>query len=173
MNILLTGGAACGKSSYAEVLAMKFGEPRYYIATMQPFGEESLRKIERHRSLREGKGFKLIEQYTDIGGLTLQVRGTALLECLCNLTANEMFDEFGNSRDPFDDILGGLLRLSKQCDNLIVVTNEVGSGGLNYDDASPKYIEMMGRLNTALADNFDCVTELVCGIPVEIKGCHK
>ena len=170
MNILLTGGAACGKSSYAEMLAMRFDEPRYYIATMRPFGEESVIKINRHRRLREGKGFRLVEQYTDIGGVVMPNRGTAVLECLCNLTANEMFDENGNSRDPFDDILLGVLALSEKCSNLIVVTNDVGSGGYDYDKGSRQYIEVLGRLNAAVASRFDCVYELVCGIPVAIKG---
>ena len=30
--ILLTGGSACGKSSYAESLCLRFEGPRYYIA---------------------------------------------------------------------------------------------------------------------------------------------
>lgn len=170
MNILLTGGAACGKSSYAEMLAMRFDEPRYYIATMRPFGEEGMKKITRHRLLREGKGFVLVEQYTDIGGVSLPKRGTAVLECICNLTANEMFDENGNSRDPFEDILRGVLSLSEKCDNLIVVTNDVGSGGLDYGKGSQQYVEALGRLNAALARSFDCVLELICGIPVAIKG---
>ncbi len=170
MNILLTGGAACGKSSYAELLAMQKTEPRYYIATMRPFGEEGMKKINRHRCLREGKGFVLVEQYTDIGTVSLPERGTAVLECLCNLAANEMFDENGNSRDPFDGIFRGVLSLSKQCNNLIVVTNDVGSGGYDYGKGSQQYIEVLGRLNASLADSFDCVLELVCGIPVAIKG---
>jgi len=170
MNILLTGGSACGKSSYAENLAMRFDEPRYYIATMRPFGEEGMKKINRHRRLREGKGFVLVEQYTDIGGVLMPKRGTAVLECLCNLTANEMFDENGNSRDPVDDILRGVLALSERCNNLIVVTNDVGSGGYDYDEGSQKYIEVLGRLNAAVAGRFDCVYELICGIPVVIKG---
>jgi adenosylcobinamide kinase / adenosylcobinamide-phosphate guanylyltransferase len=173
MNILLTGGAACGKSVFGEMLAMREAEPRYYIATMRPFGEESMKKINRHRRLREGKGFVLVEQYTDIAGLSLPERGTAVLECLCNLTANEMFDENGNSRDPFDDILRGVRSLSKQCSNLIVVTNDVGSGGYDYGSGSQQYIEVLGRLNSALADSFDCIYELVCGISVAIKGCLR
>ena len=170
MNILLTGGTACGKSSYAETLAMRFAEPRYYIATMRPFGEEGMKKINRHRKLRKGKGFVLVEHYTDIGGVCLPKRGTAILECLCNLTANEMFDENGNCSDPFDDILRGVLALAEQCDNLIVVTNDVGSDGYDYDKGSQQYIEMLGRLNAAVANSFDCVFELICAIPIAIKG---
>ena len=59
---LVTGGSGSGKSEYAEQLIMEFGEKepwrkRYYLATMMPFGEETKQKIERHRKMREGKGF--------------------------------------------------------------------------------------------------------------------
>ncbi|MFB0920906.1 MAG: bifunctional adenosylcobinamide kinase/adenosylcobinamide-phosphate guanylyltransferase, partial [Oscillospiraceae bacterium] len=64
----------------------------------------------------------------------------------------------------------GLVHLSEQCDNLIVVTNDVGSGGFDYDEGSKRYMGVLGRLNAALAVNFDCVLELVCGIPIALKG---
>ena len=38
--ILLTGGSACGKSTYAEEICMKCHSPKYYLAAMQPYGEE-------------------------------------------------------------------------------------------------------------------------------------
>ena len=55
MRILLTGGSACGKSTYAEALAMRFSLPRYYIATMRVFGEEGQKKVDQHRKMREAK----------------------------------------------------------------------------------------------------------------------
>ena len=69
MMILVTGGSGSGKSAYAEELAVSLttaGGQRYYLATMQPFGEEGRRRIERHKKLREGKGFLTIEQPTAI-----------------------------------------------------------------------------------------------------------
>ena len=39
MITLMTGGSACGKSSYAESLAVRLNGPRYYLAAMQPYGE--------------------------------------------------------------------------------------------------------------------------------------
>ena len=98
MNILLTGGSGCGKSSFAESLVMKFPLPRWYVATMQSYGAESEMKIARHRAMRATKGFETIESQTDVGKIRLPRGGTVLLECLCNLTANEMFDAEGNER---------------------------------------------------------------------------
>ena len=170
MTVLLTGGSACGKSTYAETLAARRPGPRYYIAAMRPYGEESLAKIERHRRLRAGKGFIAVERYTALDGLVLPARGTALLECICNLTANEMFGGRGYFRDPFDDIIRGIEALRAQCDTLIVVTNDVGSGGGDYGEGTLRYIGTLGRINSALASRFDHVLELVSGIPIPLKG---
>lgn len=170
MMILLTGGSACGKSSYAESLCLRFDGPRYYIAAMRPYGEGSAEKIERHRQMRLGKGFETIERYTDLAGLTLPRRGTVLLECICNLTANEMFDEAGNQTDPYDAVMEGVLALKNRCETLVVVTNDVGSDNKNYDPGTKAYVSALGRINAALAQQADAVYELVCGIPLVLKG---
>lgn len=170
MMILLTGGSGCGKSTYAESLCLKFPLPRYYVATMRPYGEESLKKIARHREMRAKKGFETIERQTDVGGIVLPERGTALLECMCNLSANEMFDEAGNECDPYEKIMDGVAHLAMQAENLIVVTNDVGADGEDYDESTQRYIRLLGKLNAALAMQADHVYELVCGIPIVRKG---
>jgi len=170
MLILLTGGSACGKSTYAETLAMRFPSPRYYIATMRRTGEESRKKIARHRHIRRDKGFITLECDTNIHSIRLPRNSTALLECMCNLTANEMFDRYGNISDVYGKILDGIESLASQCSILIVVTNDVGSDGGKYDEGTREYIKTLGRLNIALAEHSDHVYELVCGIPVVLKG---
>ena len=169
MLILLTGGSGCGKSSYAEKLCTALPQPRYYIAAMQPWGEGGARKVARHRAMRQGKGFETIERYRDLEHLVLPERGTALLECICNLTANEMFDEQGNCSDPCARVLDGVEALAAQCGDLVVVTNDVGSDGGVYDASTRQYIDAVGRINAALASRADQVWELVCGIPIRLK----
>lgn len=170
MMILLTGGSGCGKSSYAERICMDRSMPRYYIAAMKPYGPGGAEKVARHREMRAGKGFETFERYTDLAGLRLPARGTALLECICNLTANEMFDENGNCSDPCDRVLAGVDALREQCDTLVVVTNDVGSDGEDYGAETRAYMEAIGRINAALAAKADVVCELVCGIPLPLKG---
>lgn len=170
MLILLTGGSGCGKSTFGESLVLRFPLPRYYVATMRPYGEESEQKIWRHRELRKEKRFETIERQTDIGGIVLPDKGTVLLECLCNLSANEMFDDFGNECDPFGKIMDGIHRLSAQAENLVVITNDVGTDCEDYSDSTLRYVDLLGRLNRAVAAEADTVCELVCGIPIVLKG---
>ena len=57
MFTLLIGGAASGKSGYAEALLLRGpARPLVYIAAMEPFGPEAEARIARHRALRAGKG---------------------------------------------------------------------------------------------------------------------
>lgn len=172
MRTLVIGGAACGKSEYAEALAVRLPEPRFYLATMMPFGEEELLRIERHRAQRAEKGFITMERYTDLKGLILPQRGTVLLECIGNLAANELFSENGARGGTYDAVIRGVESLESQCGDLVVVTNDVHSDGGSYDAETLRYIEILGNINRTLAARFDVVVELVCGIPLTLKGAN-
>ena len=171
MLILLTGGSACGKSSYGEKLAVQGPKPLYYIAAMQPYDDECLKKIARHRELRKDKGFLTIEQYTGVDTLELpETGGTALLECLCNLTANEMYIQPDDPTDPVEKVVAGVKNLQRQTDTLIVITNDVGSDNESYSDETRQYIRALGAINARVAQMADRVYELVAGIPLCLKG---
>lgn len=185
MKLMLTGGSANGKSTFAEKLALELPGPHYYLAAMKPYGPEALVRIQRHRASHDRQGFQTIERYKDIGDLRLLRRGTLLLECLCNLLDNELFspsagtggDCFGT--DHFDTdrsgtvishILQGLKLLGDQCENLIVVTNDVGSDWPGYSDSTLEYRTALGRLNCLAAASMDAVAEITAGIPRLLRG---
>lgn len=171
MLILLTGGSGSGKSVYAESLCLKLPAPHYYIAALQTEGDGGAEKIAYNRRLHREQGFTTIECPRDLAGLVLPARGTALLECICHLTANEMFND-GAFCDPTDKVLDGVAALAEQCTHLLVVTNDVGSDGTyaEADELTQAYMRALGQINAALAEQADEVYELVCGIPVLMKG---
>lgn len=169
MSILVTGGSASGKSQYAEQIAASLPAPRFYIATMQAGDDESRARIEKHRRQRAGLGFETIEHYGDLRNLTLPARGTVLLECMSNLTANVLFAPQPPA-DPLLVCIAGLERLAAQCENLIVVTNEVFSGGVFYDADTTRYLYLLAQLNAHMGHAFAHVIEVVCGIPIAQKG---
>ena len=134
MLTLVIGGAASGKSAYAESLTLKLPLPRYYVATMQVWDEEC-----------------------DLG----------------NLTANELYDPKGAGINTAEAVLYGVEILYKQCEHLIVVGNEVFSGGTAYADETDLYLKALAQIQNGIAARADYVCRVVCGIPVYYKGGGK
>lgn len=191
MLILVTGGSASGKSEYAEgravALNRKDGGNLLYLAAMMPIGEDARMRIERHRKLRSGKGFETIERYRDIAGLCcggeqmerqfqrMADGATVMLECLSNLTANEMFAESQDgtecrmqtdAADMGKQILKGITALKELTSNLIIVSIDVFGDGRVYDEATENYRYCLGWLNRELASMADEVVEVVYSIPL-------
>ena len=182
---LVTGGSGSGKSAYAEehicrihrILSRKAGRklPLFYIAAMIPRGEETFRKIERHRKMRE---FQTLEWHTDIAGKirekSLPENACVLLECLSNLTANEIYEPEGAGENAADAVTEGVRMLKDSCAAVVVVTNEVfsevssESGGKT--DEMTEYKRILGEINRTLAETADRVTEVVYGIPCGVRG---
>lgn len=170
MLTLVVGGAASGKSEYAERLVLQTALPRYYLATMQVWDAECAARVEKHRRMRAEKQFETLECPLHLGTVHLPARGTALLEDLGNLTANELYDPAGAGETAASAILDGLDRLAAQCEHLVVVSNEVFSGGANYAGDTDRYLKALAQVNNALAARADAVVRVVCGIPVYYKG---
>ena len=173
MLTLVLGGAASGKSEYAEALVLRSALPRYYLATMQVWDAECAARVEKHRKMRAAKQFETLECPLHLETVHLPRRGTALLEDLGNLTANELYDPAGAGDAAAEHILQGLESLAAQCENLIVVSNEVFSGGADYAGDTDRYLLALARVNNALAARADAVVRVVCGIPVYYKGVEK
>ena len=170
MLTLVLGGAASGKSEYAESLVLKTALPRYYLATMQVWDAECAARVEKHRQMRAKKQFETVECPLHLGAVRLPAGGTALLEDLGNLTANELYDPAGAGEAAASAILDRLDKLAAQCEHLVVVSNEVFSGGANYAGDTDRYLKALAQVNNALAARADAVVRVVCGIPVYHKG---
>lgn len=169
---LFTGGAACGKSAHAEdFLCRRAAGDKLYLASMEPFGAEAQARIARHRSLRAGKGFQTAERFRDLPGFDPgRDYDGILLEDVGNLLANELFSPEGAGDGAVESILAGVEALSRRCEILVLVTNEIGLDGAGYPPETQTYIRALGRLNAALAARCDGVARSVCGIPVPLKG---
>ena len=166
MIVLLTGGSGCGKSTYAERLIDRMPRgKRVYIATMQVYDDESVRRVARHRAQRADKGFITIECPKDLAAQDIPDGATVLLEDLPNLLANEMFD----GGDP-DRIVPALNALSARCHDLVIVTNDVFSDGVAYPESTQAYIRALAGINRSAADLADCVARVIYSIPVAVKG---
>ena len=170
MLILVSGGSGSGKSEFAEGLVVSSGlSERIYLATMQVWDEESVRRVERHRQMRSGKGFATLECPTGLDRLEVPAHSAVLLEDLSNLSANEYFAPEGGGKAAFDRVLAGIEQATASAELLVVVTNELFSDGVRYDPETAAYLELLASLNRAIAAKADQVYEVVCGIPVAWK----
>lgn len=196
MMVLVVGGSGSGKSSYAEKVTVSLAQEsvkeitksentslsdfklnipkKYYLATMQVFDDEGRKKVDRHRNLRNGKGFFTIEQPTRISGALEKMEDgdrTVLLECISNLTANEMFSEKKTMTEiqVTENVIRDIKMLKEQTNHLVVVSNNIFEDGTTYDEITTKYIRAMGKINQKLAALADRVVEVVAGIPVTLK----
>ena len=177
---LIIGGSGSGKSSYAEQYVKEYAaeSQKYYLATMQVFDgdQEGRAKVARHRQLRRGKGFVTIEQPRDIDcALDKMISGvqkTALLECISNLTANEMFlgEHCRSAEQVSVKVIGEVRRLNQGVAHLVVVSNNVFEDGIAYDETTMEYIRAMGAVNQKLAAMADRVVEVVVGIHIVLKA---
>lgn len=171
MVILVLGGAASGKSEYAEGRILQFpGKNRVYVATMECFDDESRRRIARHRQMRAGKGFSTIECPVGLKQVVVPADAAVLVECMSNLVANEMYSPAGAGANVVEEVLSGARELCRQAENVVFVSNLVFSDGVTYDPSTWEYIKALGRINAGLAKMAHQVVEVVYTTPVAIKG---
>lgn len=93
-------------------------------------------------------------------------RAVFLLEDLTNLYANEVY---GTSGHPHE-IVAPLLDLRQQAGAFIIVANELYSDGITYAPETDRFLRGLAGLAAALSATADQVTEVVYGIPVQLKA---
>lgn len=193
MLYLVTGGSGSGKSEFAEGTAVELYRQEVrrqeqhrtaekkagrliYVATMQLFDEECVKRIERHRQMRKEKGFSTVECYHHLETVQAKKGDVFLLECMSNLLANEMYDVQGRIKGEEQErrleeaIVQPILALAEKAAHVVVVTNEVFSDGAEYAEESKRYLRLLGRLNRELAEYAERAAEVVYGIPLYRKG---
>ncbi len=171
MFVVITGGSGSGKSAYAEKTVQSFGAyRRIYVATMDCHDQESVKRIKRHREMRSGKGFETLECPRNLAEASIPEESVVLLECMSNLAANEMFAPEGAGERTVEAVMEGVTHLLAKAAHVVVVTNEIFSDGYVYDPDTTRYQEALGMINQQMAKLADAVVEVVCGIPLCLKG---
>lgn len=173
MVSLIIGGAASGKSEFAENHVLSLSGDRIYLACMEPFGENAAARIQRHRLLRQDKGFTTLELYRDFKAAdpALLRDKNVLLEDVPNLAANIMFSgkEPLSAGDTAEQVILELEYLGSICRHLTVVTGDIASDSLSYDTLTEDYRQALGRIGCRFASNADYVAEICAGLPNVLK----
>jgi adenosylcobinamide kinase/adenosylcobinamide-phosphate guanylyltransferase len=162
--VLIVGRPDSGKSKIAEDIAAELSGngKMIYLATMIPYGDEGKARIKKHRRMREGRGFITVEKPFDICGMLDSIKSadpgsmTVLLECVSNLTANELFERHTPAGEAADRICSDIERLAASVKNLVIVSNhfEKESG---FDRETAEYAEILDIINDRLANLADRV----------------
>ena len=169
MIVLVSGGASSGKSEFAESAVTALSKKLVYLATMQVNDKESEKRVDRHRKLREGKGFITCECPVHIENALIPEGHSVLLECLSNLTANECFGDEG-MEGAEERVIRGILSLSKKAKNLVIVSNEIFSDAIRYDEYTTNNMKILSHLNCRIAEIADAVVEVSVTVPHFWKG---
>lgn len=162
---LVIGGAASGKSQFAETLIT--GPSRVYLATARVLDDEMEAKRRRHR-LQRGPGWRTIEAPLDPAQALAALRppDQALLDCVTMWLTNHLMAE--SDLDAAGTALVDALAQSPV--PTVVVTNELGHGVVPADAMTRRFREAQGRVNIALAAAAARVCLVCAGLPLWIKG---
>ncbi|MFT6076070.1 MAG: adenosylcobinamide kinase/adenosylcobinamide-phosphate guanylyltransferase [Yoonia sp.] len=164
---LVLGGAASGKSVFAESLITKAGDCPTYIATAQVYDEEMAQKVVRHREMR-GTSWYTIEEPVEIAAAikTAPAGQPILIDCatlwLTTLILGEL-DVAARS--------SALLETMRKAANpIVIVSNEVGQGIVPDNALSRQFRNAQGTLNQQIALEADLVVVVMAGLPLVLKG---
>jgi len=163
----ILGGAASGKSTFAETLVRSSGKSMVYLATAQCFDAEMRTNIDRHKKQR-GNGWCTIEAPFDlIAPLDgLQSDEIVLLDCITMWLSNHLLKASDLDQE-CDQLISALERCTGQ---LVVVSNEVGQGIVPDNALARQFRTLQGRLNQRIAATADTVVFVTAGLPTLLKG---
>lgn len=164
---LVLGGAASGKSFFAEQLVKQTGKNRIYVATSQVFDDEMRQKVEDHKAQR-GANWLTIEEPLDM--VKALVKATTddivLIDCATLWLTNHLLAEHDlvAEQDRFLDAIAACPA------EIVIVSNETGLGIVPDNALARRFRNAQGRLNQAIAANADLVVFVAAGLPMVLKG---
>lgn len=175
LTIFITGGAASGKSRFAEEVARRFGAPLGYLATAQPLDNEMGERIRRHRE-RRGTGWQTIEEPLHLPQTLAANDGihkAILVDCITLWLTNLMMHCGELAEDAEGRIMDNVHRLASTLRGMatpvILVSNEVGQGIVPENRMARQFRDLAGRANQVLAAAADEVHVVISGIPLRLK----
>lgn len=164
---LVLGGAASGKSAFAENLLLTSDLDPVYLATSRVFDAEIATKIKAHRSRRNDAWLDIEADLNLEAPLaTLKTTQAVLIDCATMWLTNLLMDavDLELAQDKFFD---GLADCKAP---VVIVSNEVGHGIVPDNALARHFREAQGRLNIAMASQADTVIFVTAGLPTVLKG---
>lgn len=168
---LVLGGAASGKSRYAEGLVETAPGKHIYIATATAGDAEMSDRIRRHRE-RRGSDWETVEEPHDLADALRRhavPNSAVLVDCLTLWLSNRMSVEAD-----IDAELRGLAdSLAETKAPVVLVSNEVGQGIVPDNELARAFREQAGRMHQHIAEVAESVILVTAGLPLVLKPGEK
>ena len=174
MTVFISGGAKCGKSSFAQDLTVALAGTgkRYYVATMIPTGEEDFNRIRRHISDRDGMGFETVECFKDIMDVA-NPHGTFLVDSVTSLVQNSLFPVDKNYEMDLNGAnrcADALIQFARTVRHAVFVSDYIYSDAGRYSESTEMYRKCLADIDRRLAAVCDTVVEVSAGQLIIHKG---
>lgn len=165
--ILITGGQRSGKSSYAQQKALVLSPHPVYLATSRIWDEEYRERILRHQRNR-GPEWTNIEEDKNLSRHSLSGR-VIVVDCLTLWYTNFFFDNQSDIERSLAELKSEFERFTNQDAIFLLVTNEIGMGGVPEHPLQRHFTDLQGWMNQYVASKADEVIFMVSGIPLKVK----
>ncbi len=165
---MVIGGAASGKSDFAEQLVIADRRPHIYVATAQAFDDEMAAKIARHKAARAQAGWTTVEEPRQVAQTVLGLTdaGAVLIDCATLWLTNLIMDGADIAYET-ELLLDSLA--NSHCP-VVIVTNETGQGIVPDNRMARDFRQQQGYLNRRIAAKANLVVQIVAGLPNVLKG---
>jgi len=173
---LVIGGARSGKSQFAESLAKSIKVEQQasnviYIATATADDGEMASRISHHQKNRPNS-WRLIEESLYLASWIEELnqpQKIILIDCMTLWISNWLCDANRKMTEWQKQSQNFLLALNHSQANIIIVSNEVGSGIVPMGSLSREFVDQAGWLNQKLTESAHDVTLVISGIPMAMK----
>lgn len=198
--LFVTGGVRSGKSRFAEQLAERLSEQLalklsgqgfaeqgcggdgsvLYVAPARALDEEMARRIRLHQERRPAN-WGLLEspdQLPSAGDLPDQF-SVALIDSLTSWISNRLLElpeqqqaDLSEAQRILQELMdwAGEIREASGEGAVILVSDEVGLGGVAMSPLGRRFQDLLGEANQRIAEQADEMYVLFSGIPLKVKG---
>lgn len=161
------GGAASGKSEWAENHILSSSLPVIYLATGRVEDAETVLRVKVHKARRDER-WRTVEAPLDLSAplAALGPQTPVLIDCATMWLSNQMM-----AQADLEAQTKTLINALRSCDApWVIVSNEVGHGIVPDNKLARQFREAQGRLNIALAREADLAVMITAGLPQILKG---
>lgn len=165
---MITGGQRSGKSLFAENLALSRSDRPCYLATARVYDEEFRKRVDVHKARRGDRwvNFEIPLRVSEAG---IGEEDVVLLDCLTLLATNWFFECGEDVKSTVNSVTAELDALFSRMADVIIVTNEIGLGGVSPNALQRRFADVQGAVNQWVSERASEVYLVVSGIPVKIK----